>query len=277
MTNEIPQFFLNRDRKRLFGVLHEPQSAAPGRDLAVVFCAPLFEEKLWSHRVMVNFARFLAAQGVGVLRHDYFGDGESEGRFEDASVSSRVADIVDAVQFCRGELQVEHVYVLGLCYGATLALCATLRERAGDGVVAWAPVMDGRRYANELLRAHLTSQMVLHRKILHDRAALVQQIRADGTVNIEGYEIGRALYGEMIELDLMAVLRDAAKPVLALQIAPSERIEAQYAELAQMQNPAVEFGCVREMKFWTQQKKVFPPCEPLFVQTADWLVKTSNQ
>jgi hypothetical protein len=54
MTNETPQFFPNRESQRLFSVLHR----VPSADLAVVVCAPLFDEKLWSHRVLVNFARY---------------------------------------------------------------------------------------------------------------------------------------------------------------------------------------------------------------------------
>src|SRR3982751_2205696 len=97
MTNETPQFFPNRENQRLFSVLHR----VPSANLAGVVCPPLFDEKLWSHRVLVNFARFVAARGVSVLRFDYFGDGESDGRFEDASVSTRLRDIEDAVDFCR--------------------------------------------------------------------------------------------------------------------------------------------------------------------------------
>lgn len=272
MTNETPQFFLNRDQKHLFGILHEPD-ASVRQNLAVVFCAALFEEKLWSHRVMVNFARFLAVRGVSVLRFDYFGDGESEGRFEEASVTTRVADIADAVEFCRQQTRVDRVYVLGLCYGATLALCAALREGSGAGVVAWAPVMDGERYAGDLLRAHLSGQMVVHRKIVHDREALVQQIMANQAVNIEGYELGRALYSEMIDVDLMALLRSANKRAMVLQVSPAERIESQYAPLVEFSNAMVEFRSIRELRFWAQQKSVFPPCEELFGQTADWLLK----
>lgn len=272
MTDETPQFFLNRDQRRLFGILHEPD-ASVRQNIAVVFCAALFEEKLWSHRVMVNFARFLAARGVSVLRFDYFGDGESEGRFEAASVATRVADIADAVEFCRQQTRVERVYVLGLCYGATLALCAALREDAGAGVVAWAPVMDGERYAGELLRAHLSGQMVVHRKIVHDREALVQQIMANQSVNIEGYEFGQALYSEMVGVDLTTMLRGTNKRVMVLQISPAERVETQYAPLTEFSNAAVEFRSIRELRFWAQQKSVFPPCDELFAQTADWLLK----
>ena len=46
---------------------------------AFVFCHPLTEEKLWTHRVFVTFARELAAAGHTVLRFDYRGNGDSDG------------------------------------------------------------------------------------------------------------------------------------------------------------------------------------------------------
>lgn len=270
MAKETPQFFRNRDGRRLFSVLHEADSNA-SRDRAVVFCAPLFEEKLWSHRVLVNFARFLATRGISSLRFDYFGDGESEGRFEQASVRSRIADVDDAVAHCRQLTGAAQVYVHGLCYGATLGTCAALANDVVAGAVAWAPVMDGERYAGELLRAHLSAQMVVHRKIVHDREALVRQIMADEAVNVEGYEIGKALYSEMTGIDFPSVLRGAGKRVLVMQIAPTDRVETQYAVLNGLGCAAVQFETAREAKFWMQQKTVFPYCEDLFTRTADWL------
>jgi alpha/beta superfamily hydrolase len=272
MANETPQFFLNRNGSRLFSIFHAAGSPAAS-DRAVVFCAPLFEEKLWSHRVFVNCARYFATRGISSLRFDYFGDGESEGRFENATVQSRMADVEDAVAFCREQSGATKVYVLGLSYGATIGTCAALRDSNVTAAIAWSPVMDGQRYASEVLRAHLSAQMVVHRKIIHDREALVQQILSGRPVDVEGYEIDKALYEGMTSIDLAAALKKADKPVLIAQIAPTERVESQYSMLAALGNSNVEFRAFRETRFWTQQKNVFPPCEQLFAQTAQWLSK----
>jgi uncharacterized protein len=271
MTRETPQFFANRDGRRLFSVLHRPQDDG-ARGLAVVVCAPLFEEKLWSHRVLVHFARHLAAQGVAVLRFDYFGDGESEGRFEDASVESRLRDVADAVQYCRSQTEAAAVALVGLGYGGTLAVSAGAAPEAGiAGVVAWSPVIDGDRYVNDLLRANLSAQMVVHRKVIHDREALIAQILDNQPVSIEGYEIGRDLFTQMRKLDLLASLRATRRPMLIQQVAPAPRVESQYAALPGLGNPAVSFETVTELKFWAQQKSVFPPCNELFARTHEWL------
>jgi alpha/beta superfamily hydrolase len=271
VSNEKPLFFENRDGKRLFGILHRPEPDTSRVGPAVVYCAPLFEEKLWSHRIAVNLARPLARQGTAVFRFDYFGDGESEGRFEDASVVSRLADIRDAVNFCRKETGATRVFLLGLRYGGTLALLAALDFNEVDGAVGWAPVMDGERYMGEILRAHLSNQMVVHRKILQDRDALVEQIKSGSTVNVEGYEIGEALYAQVRGVDLGARLRGGGKPLLIMQISPSDRVEPQYKELAGLRNPLVTFEQVREERIWVQPKMPFPPCTDLFELTRQWL------
>jgi alpha/beta superfamily hydrolase len=269
MTNETPQFFLNRDDQRLFSVLHRVASPA---DRAVVICAPLFDEKMWSHRVLVNFARHLAAAGVPVLRFDYFGDGESDGRFEDASVATRVRDIHDAIDFCLRETSVSRVCLVGLGYGATLALRTALEDKhpAIAGVNAWAPVIDGERYLNDILRAHLSAQMLVHRKIIHDRETLVGRILRDESVNIEGYEIAKPLYTQIVGADVVGMLRNSTLPVLVQQIGPAERVDSQYQALAQLPRP-VEFEVVQELKFWAQQKKIYPPCDALFARSSGWL------
>jgi alpha/beta superfamily hydrolase len=272
MTNETPQFFRSRSGQRLFGILHQADTSAVGKQVAVVFCAALFEEKLWSHRVMVNCARFLAKHGISVLRFDYFGDGESEGRFEEASVTSRVTDTIDALRFCREQTDAQHVFVLGLSYGATLAVQAGLREQSAAGVVAWAPVIDGGKYVQDLLRVNLSAQMVVHRRVVHDREALVAKILNDEFVNIEGYELGRQLYLEIVSADVRAILSDATKPTLILQIAPGERVDNQYGWLTEPVNARVQFGLIRQEKFWTQQKSAFPPSNELFNRTRDWLL-----
>jgi len=94
---ETPLFFQG-SHSRLFGVLHEPASHAPGR-LPFVFCHPFGEEKLWAHRVFVTFARTLAGRGHVVLRFDYMGNGDSEGPFERSSVSTALDDITVAIDW----------------------------------------------------------------------------------------------------------------------------------------------------------------------------------
>lgn len=213
----------------------------------------------------------MAKLAIPVLRFDYFGDGESEGRFEDASVTSRVTDILDAVRYCRQQTGVDAIYLVGLCCGGTLALLAAKEDPGIVGVSAWSPVMEGERYIGEQLRAHLSTQLVVHRKIVEDREALVRRILAGGVVNVDGYEIGRTLYQEMAAVRTLSVLRDPPCPIQVTQVSPTERTEAQYSEVEGLFGRSLTFARIVEIKFWTQQKRVFPKCDALYARTAQWL------
>ncbi|MBT8350241.1 MAG: alpha/beta hydrolase, partial [Deltaproteobacteria bacterium] len=92
---ETPFFFPN-ESYNLFGVLHEPENTP--KPQGFVFCHPFAEEKLWTHRVFVNFARELAQKGYTVLRFDYMGHGDSEGGFQDSTIETRLFDIKCAIK-----------------------------------------------------------------------------------------------------------------------------------------------------------------------------------
>ncbi len=55
-------FFFESETARLFGMLHAPGAVSASRT-AFVMSHPFGEEKLWSHRVFVVFARALRGAG----------------------------------------------------------------------------------------------------------------------------------------------------------------------------------------------------------------------
>ena len=105
---------------------------------------------------------------------------------------------------------------------------------------------------------------------------MIARIEAGESVNVEGYEIRKALYAEMVELDLLSLIRAATKRILVQQISPTDRPDAQYATLTGLENAFTEFRSVRELKFWTQQKSVFPLCTQLFEQTSEWILRPTH-
>ena len=84
--------------------------------------------------------------------------------------------------------------LLGLRLGATLAATAAESRPDVDRLVLWAPIVDGARYAQDLLRINITTQLAVYREVREDRAALVEAMRAGQTANVDGYEVGIAMY-----------------------------------------------------------------------------------
>lgn len=268
---ETPFFFANGRGQRLFGVLHEPADTKSRRGF--VFCHPLAEEKLWAHRVFVTFARALAARGVPVLRFDMTGEGDSEGRFEDSTVESRLADIGVASDALRSACPtLESVDLLGLRLGATLAWEIACRRPGTWGrVVMWDPVASGQAYVQELLRANLANQMAVHGRVTVNRKQLMERMESGEPVNVEGYPLTLALCRELSTLELSGD-RDVTPPeALALQLGrQGQGLRDDLAGFA-ARFDRVQTETVVEQPFWRETRYFFDHSDPLFDRTLAWL------
>ena len=83
------QGFFLRDDKNLFYAMYRPVGEIKA---GAVLVSPFAEEKIRTHRIYVSLARLLASKGISVLHFDYFGDGDSQGNFEDALYDDRMKD-----------------------------------------------------------------------------------------------------------------------------------------------------------------------------------------
>jgi exosortase A-associated hydrolase 1 len=101
--------------RRLCGVFH-PGSPEASRGVVVVVGGPQY--RVGSHRQFLLLARYLAANGVPVLRFDYRGMGDSEGDLRDFTGIG--ADIRAAVDWLTSHVSgLREVVLWGLCDAAT--------------------------------------------------------------------------------------------------------------------------------------------------------------
>lgn len=269
---ETPLFFPNglNGHYSLFGVLHEPDRPTSRRPFVMVH--PFGEEKLWAHRVFVTFARQLAAAGHVVLRFDCMGSGDSDGDSSVSSVETVLSDIDAAVTHVRTTTQQSEVGLIGLRLGATAAALAADRRSDIRPLVLWAPIVDGARYLQELLRINLTTQMATHRTIRQDREAMVESLVRGGTVNVDGYEIGHALFSQASAINLARERHAYGGPCLVVQV--DRKPEAPVApELEGLGTayPHATVVTVQEEPFWKEIAVFYNEAPRLFAVTADWL------
>jgi len=266
---ETPFFFPGKNYQ-LFGVLHQPKQNNINK--GYVFCHPFGEEKLWAHRVYVNFARELSSKGYTVLRFDYMGYGDSDGTFEKTTVDNHINDIHNAIQEIQRQSQeLESVGLLGLRFGATLACVAGSANNSIDNLILWDPVVDCNRYMQDLIRINLTTQMAVYGKIIKSREDLIQTLMENGFINIDGYDLSGVLYEGIAQLDLTDSIKALEKKSLIAQIGrPNQKIRKEYAEIIE-NNDNLKISLVNEEPFWREIKKFYSIAPNLFSNTFEWL------
>ena len=105
--------------EQLCGVVHLPQQVSATKGVLIVTGGPQY--RIGSHRQFVLLARFLAKNGIPVMRFDYRGMGDSSGEqrdFED--VNQDIAAAIDV--FIERAQHVRDVVIWGLCDAASAAL-----------------------------------------------------------------------------------------------------------------------------------------------------------
>lgn len=136
--------------RQLYGVFH-PAAPAQQRGVGVLVCNPLGQEAVRFHRMLRVLSDRLAGRGIGVMRFDYFGVGESAGDDEDGELSGWRDDVLSAHAELLRRARPTRIIWLGARLGATLAaLASSALPEPVDRLILWDPVVDGRRCLNEL-------------------------------------------------------------------------------------------------------------------------------
>ena len=236
-------------------------------------CHPLGEEKLWSHRVFVSFARELCAAGFDVLRFDFRGEGDSDREFEQADFDTRIQDACLAIDTVREvNPSITEVTLLGLRMGASVAAAAAIRRSNVTRLVLWDPVVDGATYMQAVLRLNLMYQMAIHRKVIEDREALAARLANGETVNIEGYELAEPLFRQVSEFRLTDVLTQFVGDTLLVQINQGDAPVKPELEALATDDRRCRVHAVREEQFWKEIKLFCQRSETLTKATRDWLI-----
>ena len=263
-------FFFSGDVASLFGVMHDPTTASR---LPFVFCHPFAEEKLWTHRVFVSFARALATLGHPVLRFDYMGNGDSDGSFEQSSLTNIRADVACAIEELRRRTGAARVGLLGLRLGASIAALVTDARTDVERLILWAPIVDGGRYMQELLRVNLTTQMATFKQIREDRDALIAAMAQGRTVNVDGYEVAHRLYSEVSAVKLAGAIKTFTGPCLVVHIDRQPELTSSEATALASCYPNGLLENAQEDPFWKEIPRFYQEAPNLFATTLQWLAR----
>jgi alpha/beta superfamily hydrolase len=259
--------FFVRDGKHLFRADYLPRGETAS---CLVLCSPFAEEKVRTQRVYVSFARALASAGTGAVCFDYYGDGDSEGDFEDARFEDRLLDIKAVYQDACEQTGARRTALLGLRWGATLAALAA-EELQPDFLVLWDPVVDTDKYFRDHLRSHLASQMLTEGKVIRNREQLIEDLKAGQVLTVEGYNLTGDFFFAASQAGLVSRTFARAGKTLVMQVGGiAGRIRPELTGLQAAMKDCTLQAVPREFQW--DKTEIWQPAPPrLFEQTLNYL------
>lgn len=120
--------------QKISGILHLPEREHPP---CVIASHGLQSSK--NSEKYIALGERLAGEGMAMLRFDFRGVGESEGRMEDDTVSRRIVDLGSAIGFVRSHPGVgNRIGLVGSSLGGYVTLIRGSMEKKISAIVIWA-------------------------------------------------------------------------------------------------------------------------------------------
>ena len=189
---DIAPAFLDSPQGRIF-VIHRYPHAQHVRQ-GVVLIPPFAEEMNCSRRMLTLLAEALAVNGCHVVLPDFFGTGDSEGEFSEASWCGWLEQLGCCVEDLQTTYAIEHYSVVAVRAGALLA--ADYIEQSHhkpEKLVLWQPAVDGAAYLSQFLRLRLVSDMLSGGKDQNSVSSLKKELVAGEMVEVAGYALTSAV------------------------------------------------------------------------------------
>jgi len=119
---------------RISGVLHLPEKKDPP---CVIASHGLLSSK--DSEKYIALGEQISKEGMAMLRFDFRGIGESEGRIEDDTISRRIADLGSAIDFIKSHYDLgNQIGLIGSSLGGFVSLIEASIDKKIKAVVVWA-------------------------------------------------------------------------------------------------------------------------------------------
>lgn len=159
-----------------------------------VFVAlPFAEERKGTLPVCLGLARLLADRGIASLLLDWSGSGDSEGDFGTTPPAAFEADCEAALAWLDQTFPRVPRALLGVRAAAPLVCRVARNHPELIGLALWSPIA-GTDFLRQLMQRHMVNDMIAYGKARDTRAELESNLRAGGSVDMDGYTVSGAFY-----------------------------------------------------------------------------------
>jgi alpha/beta superfamily hydrolase len=184
----------------LRGMMHIPDGSQKKIPFVIIFHG-FCDDRNEVNFVHTELSRELCALGIGSVRFDFVGSGESEGRFEDVTVSGEVEDGLAILDYVKklDFVDPQRIALHGLSLGGCVAsMVAGLRPSDIAALSLWCPAPD------------LVYNFAKNKTIC---GVNYPDLIKDQCADFEGLKVGFAFYEDALKLDPYLVASSFTKKV----------------------------------------------------------------
>ena len=199
----------------LRGMIHIPdQGKAPYP--GVILYHGFVGNRMEPSFIFVRFSRLLMANSIASVRFDFLGSGESDGDFEEMTLSSEIEDGFDILDYFSGrpEIDRQRIFLLGLSMGGSIAgYMAGSKESKGAGIkglILWAAAGEMKELARE-------------------RNSADKSLPPENPLDRKGLKIGLDFINDIENLEIMKVTSRYRGPVLIVHGSDDETVPPEVA------------------------------------------------
>lgn len=153
---------INISGQQLMAIIHQGRSSkAVATAVLIVVGGPQY--RVGSHRQFIQLARYLAHQGITVMRFDYrgMGDSEAEKQHFDAICDDTKAAIDSLFQH---QPKIQNVVIWGLCDAASAALIYAHKDPRVSGLVLLNPWLESEKAMAKTMVKYYYLQQLLSKR-----------------------------------------------------------------------------------------------------------------
>lgn len=196
--------------KTLRGMMHLPGNVE-GKVPMVIMFHGFTGNKVESHFIFVKMSRALEKAGIGNVRFDFYGSGESDGDFSEMTFSSELEDARQILKFVKEQTTTDlgKIGLLGLSMGGAIA-GITAREYKDDvkAVVLWAPAFN-------------MPELIMNERV-KQYGVIMEQL---GFVDIGGHKLSKNFVEDISKLNIFELSKGYDKKVLIVHGTNDEAVE----------------------------------------------------